>query len=347
MSKTNKKMPDAWAPDTDFYGRVLKFLCIGGLSAGLPFGIYHALWGNPWVLAVLLPIMSAQGLSLYLIYRNGFNPVSANLLAFVQVGAVAAYVYSVGFEASYWLYASAVANFYIVRWRAALIYNTGAAILVTTMMLSVPEYLSRFLFSYVLVNIFLYAYSRHLDRRTREVNTLLHTDALTGAGNRMAMEAAMERSLGHFRRYQTPTTLLMLDLDHYKRVNDEYGHSVGDRILKTFTATIASRLRETDHFCRFGGEEFVIIADNTSLSDARRLAEDLRDMVAHTAFPPTGGLTISVGLAELRDGETTDDWLRRADLALYEAKNAGRNQVQSAGRGAGDSSPGDVTPELA
>lgn len=347
MSKINKKMPDAWATDSDFYGRVLKFLCIGGLTAGMPFSVYHALWGNPLVLAVLLPIMCVQALSLYLVYRNGFNPVSANLLAFVQVGAVAVYVYGVGIEASYWLYASAVANFYIVRWRAALIYNTGAAILVAAMLLSYPEYLSRFLFSYILVNIFLYAYSRHLDRRTREVNALLHTDSLTGAGNRMAMEAALERSVGHFRRYQTPSTLLMLDLDHYKRVNDEFGHSVGDRILKAFTTTIASRLRETDHFCRFGGEEFVVIADNTSLPDARRLAEDLRDMVAHTEFHPTGGLTISVGLAELREDESTDDWLRRADLALYEAKNAGRNQVQSAEHGTSASSSGGATPEPA
>lgn len=326
---TDTKMADTWATDTEFYARVLKFLCIGGLSAGLPFSIYHAFWGDPRILIVLLPVLCGQALSLRLVLRHGFNPVSANVLALVQVGAVVTYIYFSGTAATYWLFASAVANFYIVRWGPALVYNTAAMTFVALLLQDQPEHLVRLLFSYVLVNIFVYAYSRHLDRRTREVNELLYHDTLTGAGNRMALEEALSRSQSHYRRYQTPASLLMIDLDHYKKVNDDFGHSVGDKVLKAFADTVRERLRETDSLYRFGGEEFIVIAENSSIDEAAQLAESLRQRIAEQGFPPTAGITVSVGLAELQTDETIDDWLRRADQALYQAKSAGRNRIHN------------------
>lgn len=314
----------------EFHVAVMKFLCICGLSAGIPFGIWHLLRGNPLVFVTLIPAMAVQVLALYLLYRDGFNRWAALMVAVVQIAGAVYYIHLVGTSASYWLFASSVANFYLINWKRALPLNIVCCLMAAWLMRDDPEFMLRFVINYVLVNLFLFAYTHELEKKTVEVGRLLYRDPLTGTGNRLALDRALRHVAEHKERYGTPVTLLMLDLDHFKRVNDEFGHTTGDSLLVLFARTVEQRLRATDSLYRFGGEEFMIIAENTPLEEANVLADAIRKRVAETPFPPTDGITLSIGLAELQAGESNDSWLTRTDQALYRAKGAGRNRIRSA-----------------
>jgi diguanylate cyclase (GGDEF)-like protein/hemerythrin-like metal-binding protein len=121
--------------------------------------------------------------------------------------------------------------------------------------------------------------------------------------------------------------VMIVDLDHFKRVNDRYGHPVGDQVLKTMAGVLATRVRESDFVARWGGEEFAVIASMTDAAGAARLAEKLRAILEVTHLGPAGSQTASFGVAEFRADDTAESLLQRADGALYEAKEGGRNRV--------------------
>jgi two-component system cell cycle response regulator len=125
---------------------------------------------------------------------------------------------------------------------------------------------------------------------------------------------------------------MVLDIDHFKKVNDNHGHDVGDEILKGFAARVKRVVRGSDLLCRFGGEEFVIVMPETGLAIAKRVAERVRAAVAGAPFPVQGGarslpITVSIGVAESHGGGTSEALFKRADQALYLAKSSGRNRV--------------------
>jgi diguanylate cyclase (GGDEF)-like protein len=123
---------------------------------------------------------------------------------------------------------------------------------------------------------------------------------------------------------------LLIDLDHFKQVNDAFGHAVGDQILVNLTEVVNLRIRVTDSLYRIGGEEFVVVVEGQGLEKAQHLAEQLRTLVEANELGPQHSVTISLGVAELGKDETADNWLRRADDALYCAKRAGRNATSVA-----------------
>ncbi|MFI9654234.1 GGDEF domain-containing protein [Guyparkeria sp. GHLCS8-2] len=127
----------------------------------------------------------------------------------------------------------------------------------------------------------------------------------------------------------------MIDLDHFKRVNDTYGHDVGDRVLVELTKRLAGEMREPDFLARWGGEEFVALLPETGPSEAARVAERLRRRIEVEPFPDVGPLTISLGLTNFRSGDTSNTLLTRVDAALYEAKRTGRNRVVVSGEDPG------------
>jgi len=168
--------------------------------------------------------------------------------------------------------------------------------------------------------------------RAREMAKRADTDALTGVLNRMGFNEAMSRELARARRYQQPLSLAILDLDHFKRLNDEFGHPVGDQVLVRTAKLLSSCVRESDTVARWGGEEFAVIAPMTAEEGAARLAEKLRSIMAATHLGPKDAVTASFGVAELRADDTVETLLERADAALYRAKQAGRNRVCLAGQ---------------
>lgn len=169
--------------------------------------------------------------------------------------------------------------------------------------------------------------------RTAAVESLIatynqnaNTDALTGIGNRRATEAALEEATQESALTNLPMSVILLDLDRFKMINDEYGHSTGDSVLSEVADVIFRNSRGSDAVGRWGGEEFVVVMPNASLEDAVEVAERIRHAVA-TMRKPTVRTTLSAGVSVARPGEPFKDVMMRADLALYRAKATGRNKV--------------------
>ncbi|MGE8337224.1 GGDEF domain-containing protein [Pseudomonas laurylsulfatiphila] len=159
-------------------------------------------------------------------------------------------------------------------------------------------------------------------------------DPLTGTGNRIAMDQTLQREIELSRRHLQPLSVLMLDIDHFKLVNDTHGHSTGDDVLKAVAASIKNQLRNVDMVFRYGGEEFLILLSNTSREPAAMVGERLRFAVQSEEYLADGHtilLTVSLGCSTLLPGESADSLLRRADSALYVAKREGRNRLEMAG----------------
>lgn len=157
-------------------------------------------------------------------------------------------------------------------------------------------------------------------------------DPLTGTGNRVAMDQAFQREVDMAKRHDMPFSLLMLDIDHFKQVNDNFGHCVGDQVLRNVADIIKAQLRNVDMVFRYGGEEFLILLSNTNGDAAALVGERLRCAVQELSILALGthSLSASLGCATLNAAETTDALLHRADTALYVAKRTGRNRLAMA-----------------
>lgn len=156
-------------------------------------------------------------------------------------------------------------------------------------------------------------------------------DALTGAGNRVAMEQTLAREIELSRRYGQPFSILMFDLDHFKRINDRYGHPCGDEALRAVVAQVQSQLRSVDMLFRFGGEEFLVLLSNTSADAARVVGTHLCDAIRRMRFMNEHEvhipISISMGGASYRTPETLQELMSRTDKLLYQAKHSGRDQL--------------------
>ncbi len=166
-----------------------------------------------------------------------------------------------------------------------------------------------------------------------EIRRMAITDELTGVGNRRHFIMQSEKEIHRAQRYRLPLSLFILDIDYFKPINDRYGHDVGDEVLKALAVECLKSLRDTDIFCRYGGEEFVAILTHTTHEDAMQVAERIRQSLQHLKVITTSGpvqFTVSIGVtARLKNEKDIKTMLKRADMALYKAKGNGRNQVVS------------------
>ncbi|NOK02000.1 MULTISPECIES: diguanylate cyclase [Myxococcus] len=179
--------------------------------------------------------------------------------------------------------------------------------------------------------------NKELAARREELLALTRTDALTGLSNRRAFEERLNDEFARSRRYGAPLSLVMLDIDHFKRINDSFGHPFGDHVLKAVAQTARARLREVDLLARYGGEEFIALLPETGPADALRVCERVRDAIAALELEHVGGsgkpqcvrLTASLGVATVPSSDlpSAEALLRAADASLYAAKGAGRNRV--------------------
>ena len=176
-----------------------------------------------------------------------------------------------------------------------------------------------------------------LQAQLRALQEQAVTDPLTGAFNRRQLDESLAAAVERRRRTGERASMLLLDIDRFKDVNDAFGHAEGDRVLKALVALMRQRFRKLDRLFRFGGEEFVLLLPGTKFGDAFAVAEELRALVLDAQLLPDWHVSISVGVAELAIEQSPSAWLGDADAALYRAKRAGRNRV--AGRLGGSREP--------
>ncbi|WPP45063.1 diguanylate cyclase [Pseudomonas sp. AN-1] len=166
-----------------------------------------------------------------------------------------------------------------------------------------------------------------LRKLNRQLKALAETDALTGLPNRNALNPSFSLDILRAQRYDRPLSVILLDIDHFKLVNDDFGHLTGDKVLEAFARLLGDGLREVDTVCRWGGEEFLIICHETDLEQAALLAGRLLQRVRSHVFPCPRRLTASAGVATVLRGDTVARLMQRADESLYDAKHHGRDRV--------------------
>jgi diguanylate cyclase (GGDEF)-like protein/PAS domain S-box-containing protein len=161
-----------------------------------------------------------------------------------------------------------------------------------------------------------------------ELKRLSVTDNLTQTYNRTKHEEIIKRETERTKRYLSPLSISMFDIDHFKKVNDTFGHNVGDYVLKTIAQIVKNSLRELDYLVRWGGEEFLIIAPDTDIKGAEVMAERIRKLIESYKFDKVDKVTLSFGVTQFKDEDTEDNFIKRADDAMYRAKEKGRNRVE-------------------
>ena len=172
---------------------------------------------------------------------------------------------------------------------------------------------------------------KQLENKLHAANQALKTqvsrDYLTGLLNRRSFHEVANAEIARFDRFGASLSLIILDIDFFKKINDSFGHEVGDNVLLAITKVISSEIRKTDYFFRFGGDEFVILLPETGLDEAVLLAGKVRIKISEHWITPVGNVNISLGIAEMLNSDDLDSFLKSADKALYQSKRHGRNKV--------------------
>lgn len=307
-------------------------LSAAGAMGVLPFAVIRFMNGD-WLIAVI-DILIVAGFVLLgtFVYRTRQIRFASVAISILCIVGVIASVYASGPGRVLWAYPALMVVFYLTKPREAVL------LMLTLIALLLPEILptqdaftaATILITILVMSTFAYAFAIITNRQRELLVELATIDPLTGAGNRRALDDKLQTVVALHRRNATPASLLLIDLDHFKAVNDLYGHSVGDQILCRVTEIINLRIRMTDSLYRIGGEEFVVVLEGQNLDQALHLAEQLRTLVETNELVPDHLVTISLGVAEIRDNEMGSDWLHRADEALYQAKRGGRNTARAA-----------------
>ncbi len=177
--------------------------------------------------------------------------------------------------------------------------------------------------------IFSFANIVQIENRIKNLEEMAFTDPLTGACNRAKLGGFLDAEISRAKRHGISLSIILLDLDHFKKINDTHGHQVGDDVLTALSVLIANHIRASDLVARWGGEEFMLVLPEVDLPGAVQVAEKLRLLIEKTPFPEAGHITSSFGVAQFLADDSSRSLTERADLALYAAKNKGRNRVVS------------------
>lgn len=248
-----------------------------------------------------------------------------------------------GHAGLYWAYPAASALFFLLPIREAIASNTiFVTIMAVVSFMKFPEAdFWRITFSLGLTCLFSMIFAWLVGKLQMELTRLATTDPLTGCLNRSQLVDILNGQIQLRERYGRVSSMVLLDLDYFKLINDQWGHLAGDKVLKEMALRLRKRLRESDQIFRIGGEEFMIVLPETNQHEGNLLAHQLLTSISARPFLEDIKITASASIAEVSKGETWSVWLNRADQALYDAKSRGRNQVVSATNpAAGDQNTG-------
>jgi len=304
-------------------------LSFGGVIAISPFAVIRFINGEWFVGLVDLLLVAGMGiigLYVYITHKTQFASILLTVFALLGLSSI---VYLKGPSVVYWAYPTMVGVYFILPPRLAIQLTLLAAVGLTPALINEMETMPFITVGITLVvnNVFAYMFAIKMTRQQDKMALLVRKDPLTGAGNRWALNEKLFEILAANKRSAQAATILLIDVDFFKRINDSYGHAVGDQVLIRLTELINTRIRETDCLYRYGGEEFVVVLTGTRQKSAQKIAEEFRVLVENNALFDEMMVTISLGVAEFVDGETADKWLDRADVAMYQAKETGRNKV--------------------
>lgn len=296
-----------------------------------PFAVFRFASGQPLVGAVDTAIVSCIVGAVSYAWRGGDPRWPAAFLALTNTAGclVAAHLHPLGLH---WVYPALLANYFLIPrgWAVGLSVAAFALLTAGEGVFATRLEALGFLASGALVSLLAFIFAARTEAQRRQLEALASLDSLTGAHNRRAMEQELARAAASHRRDRRAAGVVIVDLDHFKRVNDGSGHEAGDRVLQAFAGLVRDHTRESDRFFRYGGEEFVLLLPGADARALRGIGDALRATVADGLRHDGAPVTVSIGAAELCHGESWQDWLARADAALYRAKQGGRDRVEVA-----------------
>lgn len=319
---------------TDFQLAVTTLFAVVTSVGILPFAIYRLVHGQLLVAAVDLALIASIGGACLYGWRGGSIERLSRIMVVVYTAGCVVVANLVHAPGVLWMYPVLLANFMLVSPRLATVVSVGgiAAMLVSPGVF--PDLQARlvFLVTSTVACLFAFIFAYRANAQRTQLEDLATHDTLTGIHNRRTMERELGIAIETFRRHHTPYGLAMVDLDHFKRINDTFGHEAGDRVLVEFTALVNRIRRRGDRFFRFGGEEFVLLLPGADADALGVFCEHLRQSVAAGLHCDNQVVTVSIGAAELLRDEDATTWLARADDATYDAKRQGRDCVVIAAR---------------
>jgi diguanylate cyclase (GGDEF)-like protein len=313
--------------------RLMFALSTVGVAVLVPFAV-HDLWKGRIALgSSVLTVVAALGADAIALYRHRTPPIPYWLLLVPMAATITITLRTLGVIGAFWCYPAVLFFHFVLSRRLA---NLCSLALLADATFLVHRYLGmrvtvRFGVSLALTIVIINILQTIIRDLQSKLLALSITDPLTGALNRRHMQDRLLDALQASRRGGGPATILIIDIDHFKRVNDEHGHEAGDGVLKGIVAVISERARRIDLLFRMGGEEFLLLLPATAETQAVTLAEELRESIAAALLLEGRRVTVSIGVGELSPDDTVHTWIKRADDALYAAKNAGRNRVVRGG----------------
>jgi diguanylate cyclase (GGDEF)-like protein len=309
---------------------ILLLLLSGILTVLVTPFAYVRLRDEQWTIAALdIGIVCIMLLLFFYVYVSRRTRAAGIVMALAFIAAALTTTLLLGASQIYWAYPALMSAFFLLETRHAVIFSVGfVCSFLAILWVELPA-LELASISLTLVTTILFAYSFALTNRQQQyrLRREANIDPLTGTGNRRALNKKLDSVNAIFRRSESPGSVLILDVDHFKKINDAHGHIAGDQILVDLADLIRSLSRATETLYRYGGEEFVVIAEHTNEDAAAELAERLRSSIDQKKFSIAAHVTVSIGVAQVQRGEGRQGWLNRADAALFRAKAAGRNRV--------------------
>lgn len=311
---------------------LLLALSFGGATAIMPFAAMR-FFNEEWLVGIVDTVMVLGMLSLGIyVYITKKIKLASILLVILALSGVALVIHLKGPSLLYWAYPTMIGTYFLLKpLLAAKLTSITILLIMLTLIQQVPlaEYVM-VLITLTVNNYFSYVFTTQMINKSDELSLLVRCDSLTGIGNRRALDEKIAELIAFNLRTGQAASLIFLDIDHFKRVNDIYGHRTGDQVLIQLTELVNRRIRQTDNIYRFGGEEFVIVLVDAKLHAAQSIAEEIRGTIENATFLKDRTLTVSMGVAEYIPQESPSAWLERGDKALYQAKEDGRNRTRVA-----------------
>lgn len=305
---------------------ILGFVATGAVS---PFLVYRALKGQWAIFFIDLAMIAlAGGIAIYA-WRTRKSEAAAMLMATTICCGFVLTAFKNSSVSPYWLYCIVLFAFSLVPPRQAVLLSlfSFSAVVIQPNIFAESVQKVTFIATFFATTLFSFIFAKRNEYQRQALIELAKTDVLTDIGNRRAFIEEFAIALANTNRQSQTTALAIFDIDHFKMINDNYGHEVGDEVLVKITHLIKKNLRPNDRIFRVGGEEFCLLIQNTDQQTVENNINRIREILAGTALICAHQVTLSAGVTHVIKNDTLEACLKRADDALYTAKNNGRNRV--------------------
>lgn len=319
----------------DFQLSIITLMGLFGVLGVSPYAVYRALNGNYLISIADTVIVVSTIVAVIHAWRTGDTVKPGVFLAGVFSLCATLITLNLGVNGLFWIYPLILFNFFMVSPLRALLATVLVvatlalyALLLPGTVFESPYQMLSFLVTAVMASVLTFIFAYRTQHQREQLQAWATRDPLTGARNRRVMNEELMIAVANRRRHGTSAAVLLMDLDHFKQINDRFGHQAGDQVLVSFVERLNLHIRQEDRLFRFGGEEFLLLLNNTDEQGLLSAAENLQTEIAGHLHSPGGPVTVSMGGAVLRTDEQWENWLQRADQQLYRAKSAGRNCIR-------------------